>query len=54
MEVSASVTANGAIPEMADAVKLAVGTTTGGAVTVMVCVTGALAPLALLTISVTS
>ena len=50
--MSVSVTANGAVPEMAEAVKLAVGAG-AGAVTVMVLDTGALAPLALLAISVT-
>ena len=53
VEVSVSVTANGAIPEMAEAVKLAVGAATGGAVTVMVLDTGVLAPLALEAVKVT-
>ena len=52
VEVSVSVTANGATPEMAEAVKLAVGAGTG-AVTVMVLDTGALAPLALEAVKVT-
>ena len=52
VEVSVSVTANGAIPEMAEAVKLAVGAG-AGAVTVMVLDTGALAPLALEAVKVT-
>ena len=53
VEVSVIVTDNGAIPEMAEAVKLATGTATGGAVTVMVLDTGALAPLALEAVKVT-
>ena len=53
VEVSVNVTANGAVPEMAEALKLAVGTATGGAVTVIVLVTGVLAPLALLAVRVT-
>ena len=52
VEVSVSVTANGAIPEMAEVVKLAVGAG-AGAVTVMVLDTGALAPLALEAVKVT-
>ena len=52
VEVSVIVTDNGAIPEAAEVVKLAVGAGTG-AVTVMVLDTGALAPLALLAVKVT-
>ena len=52
VEVSANVTASGAVPEMAEAVKLAVGAG-AGATTVIVLVTGALAPVALLAIKVT-
>ena len=53
VEVSVKATANGEVPDVAEAVKLAVGTATGGAVTVIVLVTGVLAPLALLAINVT-
>ena len=52
VEVSVMVTDSGAIPEMAEVVKLAVGAGTG-AVTVMVLDTGALAPLALEAVKVT-
>ena len=52
VEVSVIVTDKGATPEATEVVKLAVGAGTG-AVTVMVLDTGALAPPALLAISVT-
>ena len=53
VEVSVMVTDNGATPEATEVVKPAVGAGTGGAVTVMVLDTGALAPLALLAVKVT-
>ena len=53
VEVSVIVTDNGETPEATEVVNPAVGAGTGGAVTVMVLDTGALAPLALLAVNVT-